>query len=199
LFVYPNSSLTPNFTLPGVAGTQYCGRVRYAKFSATAEQEVTGELTSSVPINFYLMNETQLQDWLSTHLCPVTSTLVRDENIQSYNLDWTSPQNGTYAFVFLNENYTAANVSFSPHTIYPVETYYMIYSTSTIVTSNTISTFNDQLLLLLTTIFVVIVGLEIRSRIESKTKKSGKNFCVECGSELPLKSKFCNNCGTKQP
>jgi hypothetical protein len=38
-------------------------------------------------------------------------------------------------------------------------------------------------------------------RVDSKTKESasGKNFCVECGSELPLKSKFCNSCGTKQP
>jgi hypothetical protein len=38
-------------------------------------------------------------------------------------------------------------------------------------------------------------------KIDSKTKKaaSGKNFCIECGSELPAKSKFCNNCGTKQP
>jgi hypothetical protein len=38
-------------------------------------------------------------------------------------------------------------------------------------------------------------------KVDSATKKtaSGKNFCIECGSELPLKSKFCNNCGTKQP
>ena len=45
-------------------------------------------------------------------------------------------------------------------------------------------------------------------KIDSETKKtvsetrktvSGKNFCIECGNELPPKSKFCNNCGTKQP
>lgn len=30
-------------------------------------------------------------------------------------------------------------------------------------------------------------------------RTSGQQFCVECGSELPSKSKFCNNCGTKQP
>jgi hypothetical protein len=35
--------------------------------------------------------------------------------------------------------------------------------------------------------------------VDSTPKKSGKNFCIECGSELPLGSKFCNNCGTKQP
>jgi hypothetical protein len=34
-------------------------------------------------------------------------------------------------------------------------------------------------------------------KVESTPKKSG-NFCIDCGSELPLKSKFCNNCGTKQ-
>lgn len=33
-------------------------------------------------------------------------------------------------------------------------------------------------------------------RVDSKT---GKNFCIECGSELRSTSKFCDNCGTKQP
>lgn len=38
-------------------------------------------------------------------------------------------------------------------------------------------------------------------RIEPKTEKptSSKSFCIECGNELPSKSKFCNNCGTRQP
>ncbi len=27
---------------------------------------------------------------------------------------------------------------------------------------------------------------------------SGKLFCLECGNELPLRSKFCNKCGTQQ-
>lgn len=39
----------------------------------------------------------------------------------------------------------------------------------------------------------------VRQQRRSETKKTGRNFCIECGSELPLKSKFCNNCGTKQP
>jgi hypothetical protein len=46
------------------------------------------------------------------------------------------------------------------------------------------------------------VGEKTRpKKAESKTEKptTTKNFCIECGSELPLKSKFCNNCGTKQP
>jgi hypothetical protein len=38
-------------------------------------------------------------------------------------------------------------------------------------------------------------------KVDSKTEKvaSGKNFCIECGQELSLGSKFCNNCGSKQP
>jgi hypothetical protein len=28
---------------------------------------------------------------------------------------------------------------------------------------------------------------------------SNKVFCINCGKELPLESKFCNHCGTKQP
>jgi len=33
-----------------------------------------------------------------------------------------------------------------------------------------------------------------------RTEKGlGKQFCLNCGVELPLGSKFCNKCGTKQP
>jgi hypothetical protein len=35
--------------------------------------------------------------------------------------------------------------------------------------------------------------------LRPNTNVPSKRFCIECGSELPLKSKFCNNCGTKQP
>lgn len=32
-----------------------------------------------------------------------------------------------------------------------------------------------------------------------KDVQSAKSFCIECGKELSSNSKFCNNCGTKQP
>ncbi|MGD0422870.1 MAG: zinc ribbon domain-containing protein [Candidatus Bathyarchaeia archaeon] len=40
-----------------------------------------------------------------------------------------------------------------------------------------------------------------KAKIEPKTEKPtpSKNFCIDCGKELELGSKFCNNCGTKQP
>ncbi len=60
-------------------------------------------------------------------------------------------------------------------------------------------------------ILCVAVALIVRQRAGTKAEKvetdvtpvstkkaEGKNFCIECGSELPSKSKFCNNCGTKQ-
>lgn len=31
-----------------------------------------------------------------------------------------------------------------------------------------------------------------------KSSLTGKQFCIECGSELPSGSKFCNKCGSKQ-
>jgi ribosomal protein L40E len=35
-------------------------------------------------------------------------------------------------------------------------------------------------------------------KVDSKKAASGKNFCIECGAELPPASEFCNKCGTKQ-
>jgi len=81
-------------------------------------------------------------------------------------------------------------------------------------TTTVSQTNNTQLALALAIIAAVVLGvlfLYTRRRgqpkvtkaekVDSKTKKaaSGKNFCIECGKELPIKSKFCNNCGTKQP
>jgi len=34
---------------------------------------------------------------------------------------------------------------------------------------------------------------------QMKKTVSDKSFCIECGNELTPKSKFCHNCGTKQP
>jgi hypothetical protein len=47
-----------------------------------------------------------------------------------------------------------------------------------------------------------VTSQEAVVQTEKPTEKptpSKKNFCIECGSELPTKSKFCNNYGTKQP
>lgn len=54
---------------------------------------------------------------------------------------------------------------------------------------------------------VLLVALLVHSRrgkhpkTIAKAKKAAfvKVFCINCGKELPPKSKFCNNCGTKQP
>jgi ribosomal protein L40E len=34
--------------------------------------------------------------------------------------------------------------------------------------------------------------------METSTNKPSTTFCIECGSKLNSKSKFCNKCGTKQ-
>ena len=53
-------------------------------------------------------------------------------------------------------------------------------------------------LLALTTVWVAKTN---RPKSESETGKAApsSNPCVECGQELPPNSKFCNNCGAKQP
>jgi len=53
-------------------------------------------------------------------------------------------------------------------------------------------------LLALTTVWIAKAN---RPKSESETEKAvpSSNPCVECCEELPPNSKFCNNCGAKQP
>jgi hypothetical protein len=194
----------PSFTIAGVT-SQYCGIYGFFEFSATASQEVTAELTSNQPINFYVMTDAQLQDWINTNRCPVTSALVRQENIQSYDLDWSSSQDGRYAFVFLNENSASANVSFSPQTIYSAETYYTIYSltSSTITTSHEIPSPDKQLpVLVLICLTLGLLGLEVwrirrpRPRRQQRKNAIPQATCPNCGFVTPETNDFCGKCGS---
>jgi hypothetical protein len=69
-----------------------------------------------------------------------------------------------------------------------------------------------QLPLILSVIAAVVIGAAflytrrkgqtIRPKVSNAKRIDSareKNFCIECGRELELGSKFCNNCGTKQP
>lgn len=195
----------PSFTIPGTTA-QYCGTYAFFEFSATASQQVTGQLGSSQLINFYLMTDAELQDWLNTNRCPVTNTLVRQETTQSFNLDWTAPQAGKYAFLFLDEESATANVSFSPQTSYPVETQYTIYSlaTRTITTSHAIHTPNEQLpILVLMCVTLGIFGLEVWRIRRSKPHKRRRDIaipqttCSHCRFHNPATNGYCGNCGSR--
>lgn len=193
----------PSFTIAGTTA-QYCGTYAFFEFSATASQQVTGQLGSSQLINVYLMTYAELQDWLNTNRCPVTNALVRQESTQSFNLDWTAPRAGTYAFLFLNEQSATANVSFSPQTSYPVETHYTIYSlaTRTTTTSHAIHTPNEQLpILVLICVTLGIFGLEVWRIRRSKAHKRRHDIailqatCAHCKFLNPATNGFCGKCG----
>jgi len=87
------------------------------------------------------------------------------------------------------------------------------------------STNNTQLMLALVVLAAVVIGavllytrrkgqtVKTAGKLEPEAKATTqeaavqtekptpvkKNFCIECGAELPSASEFCNKCGTKQP
>jgi hypothetical protein len=149
------------------------------------------------------MTDAELQEWLNTKKCAVTSTLVREESIRLYSLDWTALQAGTYVFLFLNEDSASADVSFSPQTIYPVETAYTIYSltTGTITTSQKIPTPNEQLpMLLLICVTAGVIGLELWRIRRPKPKRRNnailQTTCRNCRFYNPATNSFCGKCGS---
>jgi 3'-phosphoadenosine 5'-phosphosulfate sulfotransferase (PAPS reductase)/FAD synthetase len=116
--------------------------------------------------------------------------------------------------------FMASSTEYQTQTIQLLQTLVVSSIYSTIYTSMpqppqptaTQSTNNTTPLLALAVIAAVVIGTAFlysrrkeqpkvtkAEKVDSKTKKAGKNFCIECGKELTQESKFCNNCGAKQP
>jgi ribosomal protein L40E len=48
-------------------------------------------------------------------------------------------------------------------------------------------------------LLMVVLGRQKKSETKQATLAQPRTSCVKCGADLSPKSKFCKECGTKQP
>jgi hypothetical protein len=63
-------------------------------------EKMSGTVTSSVKINFYILTQQQIDRFSGTSCGYIPPGLLVKTDITSYSFDWTVPQDGRYYFVF---------------------------------------------------------------------------------------------------
>jgi hypothetical protein len=188
--------------------------------------EVTGTIgPPSSQIDFYIMNPQQyvLFSHESCDQGPYDAQVASYGLTSTYSLDWKNPAPGWYAFVFSTTSIGAAGFTITtPFTLvasfnqaetsteYNVFTNQVTLQNTQTLTSVQVSQVSGLLsspigpttLVIAVVVVVAVVAalFFVRSRQgkQTKTKIGGQTFCINCGKELPLGSKFCNKCGSSQ-
>jgi hypothetical protein len=119
-------------TLSGVGGAQGCNEGHFGPFYANATQQISGTLTSTQMINFYIMNSSQYSAWNSATTCapnPTNGTVYMYEQTNFVALEWRAPKKGLYYFVFVTFSYSDAMIIANLGTPIHVTTSYLQYVT----------------------------------------------------------------------
>jgi len=161
-------------TLSGVGGAQGCNEGHFGPVYANVSQQVSGTLTSTQMIDFYIMNSTQYSTWNSATTCTPSQT---NGAVYAYTqtnfvaLEWRAPKKGLYYLVFVTFSYSDAIIVANLGTPIHVVTSYLQYVTlsnyRTGATTETITSISSTQLTppqqiptgLIEFIFVILAGM----------------------------------------
>jgi len=105
--------------LPSLEASQHiCLYYDYFVFNAGTSQEVRGHLATASPVNFYVLDLSQLNAFNDYFCGNNFGPSILKTFASSYDLEWTPPNTGVYAFLFTTQRpYGAYNpISFSAYT-----------------------------------------------------------------------------------
>lgn len=157
----------------------------YLSTYLNGNNEVTGavEVTGGREIAFYVMDAGNFSQWRNGR--PSTIILVRPEAV-SYNFTFTSITDGTYYFVFDNQDTTRHDVVFSLSAV----------KTATILNPIVELAGYETLAL---GIVLFLMGVRRRRRNIKPTRERIPGWkCKFCGAENVSKLTFCGSCGRSQ-
>jgi hypothetical protein len=192
-------------------------------FTGAKGDHITGQMSSTVPVNVYMMTEKSYDTWEAEGRCQVTvSTIINTVVSNPKAIDKILPADGTYYFVFvLYEAVAPADVQFyilGPSTTFTLTSTAYSATMQTFVAAATLTATNiyttevpqsalgsiDPMLLgaIAVVVVIIIVGFILyRSRSRKPTPDKpmattqAARTCPKCGATPLAGSKFCYNCG----
>lgn len=172
--------MLPSFEAP----EHICLYYDYFVFNAVASQEIRGHLATASPVNFYVLDLSQLNAFNGYFCGNNFGPSIVKAFASSYDLEWTTPKTGVYAFLFTTQrSYGAYNpISFIAYTYnttlesttlsYATTSFQMLQKVETVVSSltTTASTQNSSETFLpvvlsifgLVIVFILIVAMKKR-------------------------------------
>ena len=113
-FTTISTSLSPrqqlinqSFTVPSTTGTSLQCELWNFTFTGNQGQYVSGNFTANSPLDFYLVQDTNYQNWLKQGTCgSATEAIASSQLTMSYNFSTALPNSGKWDFVLVNSSNT---------------------------------------------------------------------------------------------
>jgi hypothetical protein len=107
-----------NFTVDAASvQNHFCGSTILGPTIIQAGRSITGTLISNVLIGFYILNQNQYSAWqpglpnCDPYQAP--GALFSAQEVSIVRVAWIAPETGQYYFLFVNQRYDPASLTFS--------------------------------------------------------------------------------------
>jgi hypothetical protein len=99
--------INQSFTVPSTTGTNLQCELWNFTFTGTQGQYISGKFTSNSPVDFYLVQDANYQNWLKQGTCGTAIEAIASQQLtMSYNFSAALPSSGSYDLVLVNSSST---------------------------------------------------------------------------------------------
>ena len=100
--------INQSFTVLSTTGTNLQCELWNFTFTGNQGQYISGNFTANRPVDFYLVQDTNYQNWLKQGTCgTATDAIVSQQLTMSYNFSAALPNSGRYDIVLVNSSNTS--------------------------------------------------------------------------------------------
>jgi hypothetical protein len=99
--------INQSFTVPSTTGTNLQCELWNFTFTGNQGQYISGNFTANSPVDFYLVQDTNYQNWLNQGTCGIATEAIASQQLTlSYNFNATLPNSGKWDIVLVNSSNT---------------------------------------------------------------------------------------------
>jgi hypothetical protein len=99
--------INQSFTVPSTTGTNLQCELWNFTFTGNQGQFISGNFTVNIPLDFYLVQDTNFQNWLKQGTCGTATEAIASQQLtMSYNFSAALPASGRYDLVLVNSSST---------------------------------------------------------------------------------------------